>query len=149
MKVLNLWTNTVTLKNTTLRGLIFLKNPVVLRSIKEYQNKEFEMLKGPRLLVLDSEGDIHYFRYYDANYFAPTVSMFTHHLTIEGLTEKQRRLKSRLNQAKKYRDKSLSQRIVTAQKKNRSKSQLRMESTPAKLKISYKIDSSFKCFVYF
>ncbi len=99
-------------------------------SIKEYQNREFETLKGPRFLILDSEGQIHYFRYSDANYFAPTVSMFVHPLTIEDFTRKQKRLRHwGLNRTKKYRRcQSLSRKIEkTLDKKNRSKSQIKME----------------------
>jgi len=116
----------LSLGTKTLRGVIFMKGNRPRELKNEYQNKQLESSRGPEFVVLDSEGYIHFFRYFDTLSSAPTLTLFTRYLSIKEFMEKQGQLRTRLTRTRKNRCKSRAQKIVlpkTVKKKKRSKSQ--------------------------
>ncbi len=116
----------LSLGQKTLRGMAFMKEerPVGFNK-NEYQNKDLELSKGPQILILDSLDEIHHFRFFDPNCYAPTVSLFRRPVTIYWYVGKREQFKASLSRARKIRYKSLHHRKVEIidQKKKRSKSQ--------------------------
>ena len=127
------------LKNTTLRGLIFLKDKRPIELKNEYQNRVLESSRGPQFSVLDSEGFLHHFRYSETSYCAPALSFFIHVQQVRDFVESQERVKVRLNQVRKNRCKSRDPKIrfsPAAEEKKRSNSQVPMKYVALKIKIT-------------
>ncbi len=126
--------------NRALRGVVFMKENSPIELQNEYQNKELESSKGPKLVILDSEGDIHHFRYFDPKSCAPTLSLFIHPQSIEFLVARQVYYREWLQRKKKNRCKSRDLKIgitPTAEKKRTSKSDSRIKYLPSEIKTLY------------
>jgi len=136
--------------NRTLRGFIFMKERIPGELQNEYQNKELELSHCPKLMIMDSEGEIHHFRYFDQKSCAPTVFLFIYPRPIEEIVQRQGRLRGWLDR-KKNRYKSPDLRIEitssTAQLKKTSKSDSRIKYLPSEIKISY-YNFCFLCNLY-
>lgn len=87
------------LNGATARGFVFYKGAFSkdekFQMVQpRYQNQIFDLLKGPRLLVLDSKGLMHHFEYYDTKYFEsilvdPTNPLWTEWSgLLNGITNK-------------------------------------------------------------
>ena len=127
-------------ENRTLRGFIFMKERMPRELQNEYQNKELESSKGPKLMIMDSEGDVHHYRYFDQKSCAPTLSLFIYPRPIEEIVKRQGRLRGWLDR-KKHRCKSQDSKVKmtsTAQQKKTSKNDSRIKYLPSETKISYK-----------
>lgn len=51
----------------------------------EYQNRRFALPNGPRIFVLDSEGFMHHFNYYDTRYVLHNQSLLVDPMKVEVL----------------------------------------------------------------
>ncbi len=51
----------------------------------EYQNRRFVLPNGPRIFVLDSEGSMHHFNYYDTRYAHHNQSILVDPMKFEDL----------------------------------------------------------------
>lgn len=105
--------------------------------------KAIKLPNPPSILVLDSKGNIHAFRYYDTRCSAPILSMSIKPFSNEDFQDHQKLLKGRLVVKRRIRSKSSKsfklQKVVpcSAQGRNRSKSEVSLRCLPTGVKILY------------
>jgi len=124
--------------NRTLRGVIFMKERKPIELQNEYQNKKLEFLYCPKLMIMDSEGDIHHYRYFDQKSCAPTLSLFIRPRPIEEFVKRQGRLRGWLER-KKNRCKSQDSKIEITSVAQTSKTDCSIQYLPSEIKISYSL----------
>ncbi len=107
---------------------------------KRDENKRYEFLRPPQLLILDSEGYLHHFRYSYGNSSVPITPNLTHLLPIEEFVKRQEKLKLNLTPKKRSRGKSQCRRtaiVFAPVQKKRSKSQIRRVLSPSEINALY------------
>jgi len=82
------------LEESTVRGFVFYKgvSPGEEKHQMcqvEYKKKQFVLPSAPRILILDSEGDLHHFNYYDTRYLKDDQSLLVEPVKLQVLRETQ------------------------------------------------------------
>ncbi len=99
------------------------------------QSKGKEIIRPPYLLILDSKGNLHSFRYSGPQSSQAKCEPVL--LRNEFLKRKDL-LKQRLKKKEKLRGKSQTKKVIKVQEKKRAKSPARINQSPLETKISYK-----------
>jgi len=104
----------------------------------KYHRQTFKLPKPPKIVILDGEGLIHVYHYYDTSYVAPAFSMSIRNLSIDEFKRGRMRIKEKLRPKGKNRSKSQFEKggkraAASIQGKNRSKSQMKISSAEVKI----------------
>jgi len=113
-----------------LRGIILVKEDLSTTSSRtqaavKYQNKKIKLPMSPRILILDSNIDLHHFLYFDTRFSASAFSMVVRSVPLRKFIEREKFVWKKLIPHKKSRCKSLDLKTASSlenKKRNRGKS---------------------------
>jgi len=154
----------INLRSAALRGVVLMREQRPMKGEKKeeevtYDGRRLKLPLGSPILVLDSEGSLYHYRYYDTRYAAPALRIFIRHLSLKEFKMKEAvAVKERLTAKKKTRCKSQMRKVKEefenrdqAQNENkkaheRSKSELKVRMKPFS---SYEIKRISYLILYF